>query len=300
MELDLLQKTELWITGIELHGANLNEIAAVTARVLGLPAEAVMVVDVRDRVVVLDIMRRTVMAEQIVGREKELLSALNRVPGVRATSGTAIHAQGILGLIAADPEQREELLERSTLLAQQVRASVARRGVVFASGREVQEGLIEDTNSPYLISLFEQHGYRMRFGGILPDDLDLITGRLRSAVADGYGLVITTGGVGAEDKDWMVESISRLDPTAATPWILYFHAGKGRHLKDGVRIAVGQVELTTLVALPGPHDEVRLAAPVLLEALEAGWGKEVLADALARVLREKWRRAMVHEHHSGR
>ncbi|MGB9825744.1 MAG: competence/damage-inducible protein A, partial [Desulfofundulus sp.] len=76
MELDLLQKTELWITGIELHGANLNEIAAVTARVLGLPAEAVMVVDVRDRVVVLDIMRRTVMAEQIIGREKELLSAL--------------------------------------------------------------------------------------------------------------------------------------------------------------------------------------------------------------------------------
>lgn len=297
MELDLLQKTELWITGIELHGANLNEIAAVTARVLGLPAEAVMVVDVRDRVVVLDIMRRTVMAEQIVGREKELLSALNRVPGVRATSSTAVHAQGILGLIAAGPEQREELLERSTRLAQQVRAGVARRGVVFASGREVQEGLIEDTNSPYLISLFEQHGYRMRFGGILPDDLHLITGRLRSAVADGYGLVITTGGVGAEDKDWMVESISRLDPTAATPWILHFHAGKGRHLKDGVRIAVGQVELTTLVALPGPHDEVRLAAPVLLEALEAGLGKEILAGALARVLREKWRRAMVHEHH---
>ncbi|WP_018085017.1 molybdopterin-binding protein [Desulfurispora thermophila] len=297
MELNLLQKTELWITDIELHGANLNEIAAVTARVLGLPAEAVMVVDVRDRVVVLDIMQRTVMAEQIVGREKELLAVLNRVPGVRATSSTTVHAQGILGLIAADPEQRQELLDRSTHLAQQVRAGVARRGMVFASGREVQEGLIEDTNSPYLIDLFEQHGYRMRFGGILPDDLDLITGRLRSAVADGYGLVITTGGVGAEDKDWMVESVSRLDPTAATPWILHFHAGMGRHLKDGVRIAVGQVELTTLVALPGPHDEVQLAAPVLLEALEAGLGKEVLADTLARVLREKWRRAMVYEHH---
>jgi len=290
-----LEKTELWITDIELSKANLNEIAAVVARVLGLPNESVLVVDVRDGVVVLDILRRTVMAEQIVGREKELLSALAQVSGVQTNPRTAVHAQGILGLIAVEPEHQKELVERSIKLAAQVKASLARRGVVFASGREVQEGLIEDTNSPYLINLFEQHGYRMRFGGILPDDPHLTTSRLRSIVAEGYGVVVTTGGVGAEDKDWMVESVCQLDPSAATPQILHFSPGVGRHSKDSVRIAVGQVELTTLVALPGPHDEVRLAAPVLLEGLKAGWNKEQLAEALARVLREKWHRAMNHE-----
>lgn len=292
MELNLLHKTELWINNIELQGANLNELAAAAARVLGLPSNEVLVVDVRDRVVVLDILRRTLRAEKIIGREKELLSALAAVPGVIITSHTGVHAQGVLGLIAAEPESKGELLERTARLAEQLKTGIARRGMVFASGWEVQKGLIEDTNSPYLLKLFEEHGYRMRFGGILPDDALMFTGRLRKAVSEGYGLIITTGGVGAEDKDWSVESICRLDPGAATPAYLHFHAGQGRHVKSGVRIAVGQVELSTLVALPGPHDEVRLAAPVLLAGLEAGWNKDQLAGALARVLREKWRWAM--------
>lgn len=292
MDLNLLQKTELWISDIELNKANLNEVAAVVARVLELPAEAVLVVDVRSNVIVLDILRKTIKAEQIVGKERDLLSALAVISGLQISSQTAIHAQGILGLIAAGPEQRDELLERSARLAEQVKANVAKRGLVFATGREVQEGLIEDTNSPFLIKFFENHGYKMRFGGTLPDDLDFITSRLRSAIASGYGLVITTGGVGAEDKDFTVESICRLDPVAETPSILHFHAGQGRHVKDGVRIAVGRVDLTTLVALPGPHDEVRLVAPALLEELEAGSDKKQLAETIATVLREKWHRAM--------
>lgn len=292
MELNLLHKTELWINNIQLQGANLDELAAAAARVLGLPSSDILVVDVRHQVVVLDILRRTIMAEQIIGQEKELLSALAEVPGVTITLSTEVHAQGVLGLIAAEPELKGELLEQTARLADQVKAGVARRGMVFASGWEVQNGLIEDTNSPFLLKLFEEHGYRMRFGGILPDDAVMFTGRLRKAVNEGYGLIITTGGVGAEDKDWSVESICRLDPEAATPAYLHFHAGQGRHVKSGVRIAIGQVELTTLVALPGPHDEVRLAAPVLLAGLEACWNKEQLAGALARVLREKWQRAM--------
>lgn len=292
MELNMLQKTELWVTGIELHKANLNEIAAAVARVLELPVDAVLVVDVRDSVVVLDILRRKIQAGQIVGKEKELLSALGGLNGVRITSHSAVHAQGILGLIAADPEKRDELLESTRNLAEEVKARLSRRGIVFASGREVQEGLIEDTNSSYLISFFEKHGYKMKLGGVLPDDLEMITGRLRSALSSGYGLVITTGGVGAEDKDFTVESICRLDPLAETPWILHFHAGEGRHVKSGVRIAVGSVGLTTLVALPGPHDEVRLSAPVLLEGLGAGLDKKGLAEKLASVLRDKWRRAV--------
>lgn len=297
MDLNLLQKTELWITDIELCKANLNEIAAAVARVLELPVDAVIVIDVRGNTLALDILRRKVKAAQIVGKAKEMLDALAGLSGVVVTPRTAVHAQGILGLIASDPARREELLEDTALLTEQIRTAVAKRGIIFASGREVQEGLIEDTNSPYLKGFFEQHGFKMSFGEILPDDLHVITGRLRSAAANGFGLVITTGGVGAEDKDFLVESVCKLDLQAETPYILHFHEGHGRHVKNGVRIAVGQVGLTTLVALPGPHDEVRLAAPVLLDKIETD--KKMLADALASVLREKWKKAMGHHefHH---
>jgi len=292
LELNLLEKTELWITGIALHRVNLNELAGAVARVLELPEDAVLVVDVRDRVVVLDVLRRKIRAEQIVGKEKELLAELDGLNGVRVEPETSVHAQGVLGLIGTAPEKRDELLKRTARLTGEVKERVSRRGMVFASGREVQEGVIEDTNSPYLVKYFEGNGYKMNFGGVLPDDPDLITGSLRSVPDRGYGLVITTGGVGAEDKDFTVESICRLDPLAETPWILHFHAGEGRHVKSGVRIAVGKVDLTTFVALPGPHDEVRLAAPVLLEGLQAGLDKKDLAGYLGAVLREKWHRAM--------
>jgi hypothetical protein len=36
MEYNLLEKTELWITGIRLHRVNLTELAARAAQVLGL------------------------------------------------------------------------------------------------------------------------------------------------------------------------------------------------------------------------------------------------------------------------
>jgi len=294
MELDLLHKTELWINGIELTKANLNTIADTVAHVLELPRKDVLVVDVRNDVVVLDILSRKIQAEQIMGKEKELLLALSGVSGVRVTSKTDIHANGILGLIGVKPELRDEIIEQTVRISEQVKEGVAKRGMVFSSGREVEEGIIEDTNSPYLIKLFSDNGYRMRFGGILSDDLDMITGRLRAAAADGYGLVITTGGVGAEDKDFMVESVCRLDQQANTPCILQFHAGEGRHVKNSVRIAVGKIDLTTIVTLPGPHDEVRLVAPVLLDGLKKGLDKKCLANVVATTLQEKWRKSMTH------
>ena len=112
---------------------------------------------------------------------------------------------------------------------------------------------------------------------MLKDDLDLFAGKLRRAMDGGYGVLITTGGVGAENKDFSVEAILRLDPAAAAPYIAKFKVGEGRHRKEGIRIAVGQVGFTTLVALPGPNDEVALCAYCLIEGITKGWSKEVLA-----------------------
>ena len=59
-EWSLLEKTELGITGISLDRANLSEVARAVAGVLGLPAEEVYVIDARERLLTLDILRTTV------------------------------------------------------------------------------------------------------------------------------------------------------------------------------------------------------------------------------------------------
>jgi molybdopterin biosynthesis enzyme len=76
-----------------------------------------------------------------------------------------------------------------------------------------------------------------------------------------------------------------------------FQQGTGRHVKDGVRIAVGQLDTALIVALPGPNEEVRIALEVLVEGLRAGLGKAELAEALAARLRERLREKMARRSH---
>jgi len=109
-------------------------------------------------------------------------------------------------------------------------------------------------------------------------------------------LIITTGGVGAEAKDCTVEALLRVDPAAATPYIIKFTIGTGRHVKEGVRIAVGEIGISRFVALPGPTREVKLGLDRLLEALEKKWEKGKTAEYIASALRETWRG---HRHEMG-
>lgn len=50
MSLNLLEKTELWVSDVTLDQANLTEMAAAVARVLGLQEDKVMVVDDRHHI----------------------------------------------------------------------------------------------------------------------------------------------------------------------------------------------------------------------------------------------------------
>jgi hypothetical protein len=86
-----------------------------------------------------------------------------------------------------------------------------------------------------------------------------------------------------------------VDPEAVTPYVCRFEQGTGRHDKDGVRIGVGQVGRSILVALPGPNAEVRLGMAAVIRGLAEGWDKERLAAEVARPLREHLREKM-HQH----
>lgn len=289
IELNLLRKTELWIDGVRLENASLDEVARGVAEALGLGKEEVLVVDVRDDHIVLDILRSVVLASQIMGKSSEIMTRLAAVRGVFVSDRTTIHSEGALGWVVLDPEESKKAIEKSARMSAEIREKVAKRAIVFSTGGEVATGMIADTNFPLLEERLKGRGYRVKYGGILPDEVTTIAYRLERAVDEGYGLIITTGGVGAEDKDCTVEALLRVDPRAETPYILKFEVGTGRHVKDGVRIGMGKVGLSRLVALPGPTREVAIAIERLLEALDEGWDEARTAEHIASALRKRWK-----------
>lgn len=296
---DLLDKSELLIEGIRLEHGNLNRISDIVAGELGIDPDDVLVIDVRDSSVALDILQKQLDPNVFIGKERAILDRLSHTDGVFVSEETRISSRGMLGWIVADEDEAANMfseLERGRQNTEKITQIIRKRAIVFPSGTEVEAGEIEDTNTPLLISKLTEAGFTAEAGPVLKDDLDLFAGKLRRAMDGGYGVLITTGGVGAENKDFSVEAILRLDPAAATPYIAKFKVGEGRHRKEGIRIAVGQVGFTTLVALPGPNDEVALCADCLIEGLTKGWSKEVLAGQLAKLLRARLSEKMTAHH----
>jgi molybdopterin biosynthesis enzyme MoaB len=294
VELQLFEKTEVWIKPLHIQEVNLSLVAEKVAEVLNLRKSEVLVVDVREDTIVLDIIRKTVQAQDIVGKGEALLKALATVPGVSLRSDTAVHSEGVLGLIDVDSGEAGNLIEKMEHLERQISDRISRRAIIFPSGFEVKQGLIQDTNSPYIKERLAQEGFFVTLGDVLEDNLEDIAFALSRAVSQGFGLIITTGGVGAEQKDRMVEALLKLDPRAATPYIIRYEKGKGRHEKDGVKIGVAYVKPSLLVALPGPHEEVKIGVDVILDGLKKGQTKEDLALSLA----EKYIATLKQIHHA--
>ena len=287
---DLRDKTELTICGISLRNADLARLADAVAATLGIGRGDLLVTDVAGDQVVIDILRRGLDPHALVGKQEELLRRLSEVPGIQCTGETEVTSRGMLSWIALGSDEGEDILRRSERMAGEIRRRLTKTAIVFSTGAEVAGGQVMDTNAPAIRERLQAEGYSVKLGGALKDDETLIAARLRQAADDGYGLVLTTGGVGAEDKDRTIEAVLLADPTAATPHIVKYELGVGRHRhKDSVRIAVGRISGTLIVALPGPHDEVRIAVGALVDGLAAGAGTEALAEGIAAGLRERLR-----------
>ena len=299
MKVNLLGKTELWIRNIGLEQADLGAIASAVSEVLGLKAEEIFVTDAYDDHLTLDILRAEMDAERLYGKRDEILRKLAVIPGVSVSDETTLHSEGILGFISLDEDAAKEVLDRSHEMATDLLENIRRRCMVFPTGEEVRRKLIRDTNSPYIRDRLRAEGYKVDIGPVLQDDTDSIALALSDAIDSGYGLIVTTGGVGAESKDRTVEAMIKLDREAITPYITKYHKGTGRHEKEGVRIAVGSVGPTLMIALPGPNDEVRMSLEVIVSGLNDKYDKGRLADAISRTLKGKYFSAhegMQHRH----
>lgn len=287
MGLNLLEKTELWINNVTLNNVNLNKVSNTVAEILKIDNQKVLVVDVRPNHITLDIMENDIPQENIIGKEKSILKALESLEGVIISDDTYIHSNGILGTICLQEENASEICEKISDIEKEIRAKIANRVIVFPTGFELKQNLIEDTNTPYLLEIFGNEGFKAIKGKVIEDDLDIATFELFDAISRGFGVIITTGGVGAEDKDWSVEALLNIDSEAAIEYIVKFEKGTGRHVKDGVRIGVGQVGESMIITLPGPNDEVKLVAPVLVSCIKNHENKYQISKKIATILSKK-------------
>ena len=287
-EYDLFDKTELTIRGISLENVDLHHVAKAAADAFDMNRGDLLVTDVLGDHLVIDILKKGLDPHAIVGKKNELLRRLSALPGVSLTENTSISSKGMLGWIALSPAEGKKILMKSERMAREIANRMKKTALVFSTGAEVVDGQVMDTNAPVIHSRLTLEGYTVKFGNTLKDDEVLISAQLRMAADDGYGLVIITGGVGAEEKDRTIESVLMVDPKAATPAVVKYELGVGRHRhKDSVRIAVGEISRSLIVALPGPNDEVQSGLQALVEGLNLNESKEGLADRIANRLRER-------------
>ena len=208
--------------------------------------------------------------------------------GIKLHPDATVHSEGVLGLIALDPETAGEVIFRSAQIGQAMAGAVARRACVFASGAEVISGKIEDTNSPYLVCALTEAGFEAEFGGIIDDSVRFAVSALEAALMRGFGLIITTGGVGAESKDQSVEAVLKLDPHAITPWILKFTPDGKRHHKEGCTHSSWQGWNMQDSLSSRSSRRSASAAAALIEGLRVGLDDAALAESIASAIRKRW------------
>jgi molybdenum cofactor synthesis domain-containing protein len=297
-DVQLLDKSEVWLHGIHLADVNLPALAKAAADVLGLAADKVFVTDVREALVVLDILAPRVDLAGVIGKQDELLRAVAHVAGVTVDPDASVHSEGILGVIGTPREQVADYLEGAARMKQQLVDYAARRIAVVSTGTEMLAGHVEDTNFAAVRDIMSAAGFEVEFGGIAGDSEREIAGLVARLSGEGYGLIITTGGVGAEDKDRTIEAIELLDPRLKTTVLAHYTKGHGRHVKDCVRIAVAQLGWSIIVSLPGPTHEVKLALPVLREGLATARDIGALdIDALVEAMAVPLRATLPKHHH---
>lgn len=133
-----------------------------------------------------------------------------------------------------------------SLGADLLRAYRPLRVAVFSTGDEVSpgpvlgEGLIGDANRPMLQALLREFGCVVTDGGIVPDDVEQLTGMLLSAAREN-DLIITTGGMSVGDEDHLTHVIRRRGFLEF--WRL--------NVRPGKPVGFGDIDDCPVLGLPG-------------------------------------------------
>ena len=148
----------------------------------------------------------------------------------------------------------------------------AKARVITVSDRS-HGGLRHDSSGPLLASLLRDLGFAVADVVVVPDDVPEIEQSLRAAVADGYDLVVTTGGTGFAPRDVTPEATRRVLEREA-PGLA---EALRQYNRDAVpttilsRAVAGVAAASIIVNLPGStggvRDGVAVLAPVIGHAI---------------------------------
>jgi molybdenum cofactor synthesis domain-containing protein len=134
--------------------------------------------------------------------------------------------------------------------------------VITVSDRSAQ-GLREDASGPLLVDLLGATEPPV----VVPDEREAIAGAVKQAVAEGYGLVVTTGGTGIAPRDVTPEAVQPL-LERELPGVLEAIRAEGRtHVPTAAlsRGVAGVIGSSFVVTLPGSTGGARDGAKVVAE-----------------------------------
>lgn len=80
--------------------------------------------------------------------------------------------------------------------------------VITVSDRAVS-GAREDRSGPLLVDLFQAAGYDVSGPRVVTDGVDPVSAGLEAGIAEGFGLVVTSGGTGVSPRDFTPEATRR-------------------------------------------------------------------------------------------
>lgn len=134
-------------------------------------------------------------------------------------------------------------------------------------------GVYEDVSGPLLVAALRDLGFRVGDPVVVPDG-EPVGAALRAAIADGYAVVVTTGGTGLNPNDHTPEQ-TRTVLEREVPHLAAAIARQG--VDNGVPTAVlsrglvGTAGTTLVVNLPGSRggakDGMAVLGPVLAHAV---------------------------------
>jgi molybdopterin adenylyltransferase len=125
-------------------------------------------------------------------------------------------------------------------------------GIITVSDRASQ-GIYEDHGGPALRKVVLEKGWSVHAEAIVPDDITLIQQALKSFVAQGCGLILTTGGTGIALRDVTPEAIRgvmRIEIPGFGEWMRI----KSMELTPNAilsRALAAVVDSALVIALPG-------------------------------------------------
>jgi molybdenum cofactor synthesis domain-containing protein len=143
------------------------------------------------------------------------------------------------------------------------------RAVVITASNRASAGVYEDRSGTFLVDALTVLGFAVEGSHVLPDDLDALTGALRTAVQSGADVVLTTGGTGLSPTDVTPEATRAVLEREAPGIADAVRRHGAAHVPTSVlsRGLAGTAGRTLIVNLPGSTggvaDGIAVLGPLL-------------------------------------